>query len=354
MSHALETLDRRPHRFADSRHDEIGHPKLHRDHLTQCASEIALDMVTEPVVFFAAPTTPLVSVNRAAAECLGYSLPQLQRLSLLDIALDTDGGVLAESIRRLTRGDLVECCVRTAYRHRSGALISVNCSIRLLRKLPDSLFVAVGQPVALSNKLKTQQLDNAARDHLTLLPDRTSLWCQLEREVRRAQQSDYHFAVLFVDVDRFKDVNDSFGHLAGDQVLQAVARRLTAVVRPNDEVVRYGGDEFVVLMKDVRGPNEVRRIAERIGRRVNAAGTGHGGKGWRARVTVSIGAALIGGQRSSAAEAVDRADQAMYRAKARGRNGRFVIDRFPKTFKGMQEIARELVIEQNKSNELDK
>jgi diguanylate cyclase (GGDEF)-like protein len=141
-----------------------------------------------------------------------------------------------------------------------------------------------------------------------------------------ARRSDYHFALMVIDIDRFKDINDSFGHLAGDYVLQAVARRLTASVRPNDAVTRYGGDEFVVLVKNIRGEKDIRHITERIGRRLEAGGKRGGGDEWRARVTVSIGVALSAGRDSSSVDLFEAADQAMYRAKSLGRNGRFVID----------------------------
>jgi diguanylate cyclase (GGDEF)-like protein len=184
----------------------------------------------------------------------------------------------------------------------------------------------VGQDATGHGDWNRRRLIAAYRDGLTLLPNRVWLWRHLEREVRMARRSDYHFALMVIDIDRFKDINDSFGHLAGDIVLQAVARRLTASVRPNDAVTRYGGDEFVVLVKNIRGEKDIRRITERIGRRLEAAGKRGGGEKWRARITVSIGVAVSAGRDSSSVDLFETADQAMYRAKALGRNGRFVID----------------------------
>jgi diguanylate cyclase (GGDEF)-like protein len=196
--------------------------------------------------------------------------------------------------------------------------------------LPESILVAVGQEASGHGNVHRRHLIAAFRDSLTLLPNRVWLWRQLEREVRAARRSDYQFAMLVIDIDRFKDINDSFGHLAGDHVLQAVARRLTASVRPNDAVTRFGGDEFVVLLKDTRGDQDVRRVTERISRSLEAAGKRRGGEEWRAQVTVSIGVAISQGQRSSSVDLFERADQAMYRAKALGRNGRIVIDESPR------------------------
>jgi diguanylate cyclase (GGDEF)-like protein len=270
----------------------------------------------------------------------------------LDIAPQAKGGALAESICRVMRYDPEEARVQTAYRHRSGRLIPLRCSIRLLQKFPDSIFVAVGQSIGVPNCPEAQSLHTGSFDHLTLLPDRAWLWCQLEREVRRARQNDYRFAVLFADVDRFKDVNDSFGHLAGDQILKAVAHRLIASVRPDDDVVRFGGDEFVVLMKDVRSAEDVRRVARRISRNVSARGTHHRTKEWRARVTISVGVSISGGPLCCAVDAVDRADRAMYRAKALGRNGGTVMENSDMQLSRLQ-IAQNLAVGPDSSNELD-
>lgn len=340
MPDTLETLDGRPNRYGAPDPNGISQPELSLDDLTHLCNQAALEMVTESIVFFSAPTSRLVHVNRAAANCLGYTRQQLRSMSLLEIAPQATRANLTELCGRAMRSANQEARIRTVYRHRSGSLIPVRCSIRALRMLPESIFVAVGQDTSGPSSMNRRRLCAAFRDSLTLLPNRAWLWRRLEREVRAARKRDYQFAVLFIDIDRFKDINDSYGHLAGDQVLQAVARRLTASVRP-DDVARYGGDEFVVLMKDVHNAEDVRRIAGRIGRCVNAAGKCQGGKVWRARVTVSIGVAICGGQCSSAADAIERADRAMYRAKALGRNGRFAIDESSKDSKGTTRIRGE-------------
>ena len=247
-------------------------------------------------------------------------------MSLLDIAPQATRVNVAEVCRRALRSSKQGARVRTVYLHQNGSLVPVRCSIRALQILPESILMAVGQESSAASSLNRRRLSAAYRDSLTMLPNRAWLFSRLEREVLAARHSHYQFAVLFIDIDRFKEINDSYGHLAGDQVLQAVARRLTASVRPHDAVARYGGDEFVVVMKDVRCNADILRIIERIGRCLETAGKTRGNKEWRARVTVSIGAAISAGHGASPVDAVERADRAMYRAKALGRDGRFVID----------------------------
>jgi diguanylate cyclase (GGDEF)-like protein/PAS domain S-box-containing protein len=302
----------------------VGRPKLHLAEITHRWNQVALDMVTEPVVFFAAPGTQLIQVNRAASECLGYSWPRLRRMTFADIAPQSVRGRMADQIRRVLSGSLQNANLQTVYRCQDGTLRPVQCSIRILQRRPTPLLVAVAKAID-GRKLNEPCIDILSRDTLTGLPNRAWLWRQLDSEIRRARRGDYRFAVLFLDIDRFKDINDSYGHLAGDRVLQAVARRIRSSVRPDDDVARFGGDEFVVLMKNVTSAADVCGITRRLGRGVAVTGRRQG-KPWRVRATLSIGVALSTDGRLSVAGVIDRADLAMYRAKTLGGNGRFTID----------------------------
>ena len=328
MSHMLEALDALPGRYKFAEPVSIGQPASDLEDLTHFCNHAALEMVTQSIVFFSASTSRLVYVNRAACHRLGYLQQQLRKMSLWDIAPQATPANLAQLYRHAIRSANHIARVRTVYRHPSGSLIPVRCLIRALPASPERILVAVGHETGRFN-VPRRQLIATFRDSLTLLPNRVWLWRQLEREVRSARQSNYQFAVLVIDIDRFKDINDSFGHLAGDQVLKAVARRLTASVRPNDAVTRFGGDEFVVLVKNIRGERDVRQIMERIDRSLEASGKRCGGEEWRAQVTVSIGVAISEGESSSSFDLFERADQAMYRAKALRKNGRFVINESP-------------------------
>jgi diguanylate cyclase (GGDEF)-like protein/PAS domain S-box-containing protein len=330
MSQVLEAVAERPKVGGPPDPIDIGQAQFEVAEVTHLCNHAALEMVTQSIVFFSAPASRLVHVNRAACHRLGFTQQQLRGMSLSEIAPQATPANLTDLYFHAMRSPNQEARVRTVYRHRSGSLVPVRCFIRALPMLPENVLVAVGQDLPGSRNLKRRRFIAAFRDSLTLLPNRVWLWRQLEHEIRVAGRSDYRFAVLVVDIDRFKDINDSFGHLAGDHVLQAVARRLTASVRPNDAVTRFGGDEFVVLLKDIHGDEDISRVTERIGRCLEAAGRRGEGSEWRAQVTVSIGVAICEGQGCTSVDLFERADQAMYRAKALGRNGRFVIDESPK------------------------
>jgi diguanylate cyclase (GGDEF)-like protein len=160
----------------------------------------------------------------------------------------------------------------------------------------------------------------ATHDPLTGLPNRGAfvehVEAALERRVGRAGGSG-HVAVLFVDVDDFKLVNDSLGHGAGDRLLEAVARRLTTALRPQDVVARFGGDEFTILVADVAGEDEARAVAARLADALRPPIELDGATHF---VTASVGLAVAGADHAEDADLLlQHADAAMYRAKEQGK-----------------------------------
>lgn len=153
---------------------------------------------------------------------------------------------------------------------------------------------------------------SAGFDSLTGLADRGRLMDRLTRLVQEIQSSGQRFAVLFLDLDGFKEVNDSHGHLVGDEVLQEVGRRLTNCVRAADVVARFGGDEFVVLLERAASHVEIAPVLRRLEaafERPIAIPQGS------VKLGVSVGVALAGVDGATAEELVSAADRAMYAAK---------------------------------------
>jgi diguanylate cyclase (GGDEF)-like protein len=163
----------------------------------------------------------------------------------------------------------------------------------------------------------------ALHDALTGLPNRLLLQQRLEHAAQRAQRSHTNAAVLFVDLDRFKRVNDTYGHHVGDGLLRAIAQRLTAVVRPGDTLARFAGDEFVFLCEDLQSAADVEALAARVdGAFVEPFSVG----GVQLAVTASVGMAFAGPGEDISDNLVVQADIAMYQAKRRGGGGHQVID----------------------------
>jgi diguanylate cyclase (GGDEF)-like protein len=157
----------------------------------------------------------------------------------------------------------------------------------------------------------------ALHDPLTGLPNRRLLEDRLEHALSLTHRRQGTVAVLFCDVDHFKDVNDAHGHRGGDEVLRNVARRLETVVRDNDTVARAGGDEFVVVLEDLVDPTEATRVAERARLALNEPIPLDAVE---VRVSVSVGVSLNANPDDNVDSLLRRADDALYQAKRRGRD----------------------------------
>lgn len=157
----------------------------------------------------------------------------------------------------------------------------------------------------------------AFHDALTDLPNRALLMKRLERQLAVAQREARATALLFIDLDRFKAVNDSHGHHIGDELLQAVAIRLQAIMRSSDTVARLGGDEFVVLLDNPSGSGDIAILAARILASIGEPLEIHG---TTVRIGASIGIASAMAANCGPSQMLQNADTAMYAAKRAGRN----------------------------------
>jgi diguanylate cyclase (GGDEF)-like protein len=173
----------------------------------------------------------------------------------------------------------------------------------------------------LRRQAATRLLQQAFHDPLTGLPNRARFQERLGQALARTGRTGEPLAVLFLDLDRFKKVNDSLGHAAGDQLLVQVAARLSGSVRPGDVVARLGGDEFTVLLDGLADAGEAETLAERLAT-VMKAPFAVGGRDLA--VTASIGIALAGSGQTDPTELLHDADVALYRAKERGK-GRWAV-----------------------------
>ncbi len=162
-----------------------------------------------------------------------------------------------------------------------------------------------------------QLFHDASHDALTGLPNRSQLRQRLELDLRRShRRPEVLFAVLFIDLDGFKSINDNLGHAAGDEVLVEVAHRLQACVRPGDTTARLGGDEFTLVLEDIREPSDAVRVAERV---LASLRRPFLLSGQEESISGSIGITYSSGGYESVDDLMHDADTAMYRAKSRGK-----------------------------------
>ncbi|MEP7075469.1 MAG: EAL domain-containing protein, partial [Acidobacteriota bacterium] len=263
-------------------------------------------------------------VNQSFCGLLGYSESELLQTDLQSITHPEDlGGELAD-MYRLLEGKVVTVTTEKRFLHKDGREIWTIISMSTVSDSDGRPMHFVFQAQDITERRQGEaKLERAAfYDSLTSLPNRARFTERLQATIdRTVGNTEELYAVLFLDIDRFKNVNDSLGHAMGDQLLINVGRRLELCVRPNDIVSRFGGDEFAVLLQGLKSENAAVSVAERIRRELALPFdlAGHevfsGG---------SIGMALSTCGYKESEEIIRDADTAMYRAKEQG-NGRFEI-----------------------------
>ncbi len=282
--------------------------------------------------------SPLLAIELDEALCVtqcgaqvfslvGMSPNEIVGQSLLDLMRtnheETDA--LADALSRLQSGAETGNRVEVALRHMNGRTVHsewFNSALTNVHGRVTSIMALVLDVTA--RKLADEQLRRiATHDGLTGLYNRRGLTERLNQCIVRYKRSETPLALLFIDLDGFKHVNDRFGHAEGDEVLCEVARRLLNVVRSSDVVARIGGDEFVVLLEGDASKIAVEQLSERILRSLDAPCKFANGS---AQIGASIGVALCPPGFADAVELMRAADAAMYEAKRAGK-GRVVYAR---------------------------
>jgi diguanylate cyclase (GGDEF)-like protein/PAS domain S-box-containing protein len=185
-----------------------------------------------------------------------------------------------------------------------------------------------------------QALTAARQDVLTGLANRAVFVEALRREIAKSNRGERSFAVIYLDLDHFKDVNDTLGHPTGDRLLQAVADRLRANTRESDTVARFGGDEFAIIVSDLKDATDVAILAEKL---IKVIGEPFSIAGTHVYTGVSIGIDLYGPESDDAETLLSHADLALYQAKARGRGGfQFFTPTMDRQVRGRVSMAAEL------------
>jgi diguanylate cyclase (GGDEF)-like protein/PAS domain S-box-containing protein len=281
-----------------------------------------IDQAADGILIADSQTQKVIDANPALLTRLGYSMNEIRTLTLSDIfAVDPSSSVSALERLRAADPDLP---LDVQQRRKDGVLIDaeVRCNVLTVHGRKVSAYVA--HDVSLRRKAEQQLFENQQRldrmahhDQLTGLPNRHYLASFLPDAIAAAKAAGMMLGVVFLDLDRFKHINDSRGHETGDRLLQEVARRVRAGVRESDVVIRMGGDEFVVVLRNIKSYDEVTQGANRIIAALNQPITVDERP---LQTTASIGVSVFPRDGADMVELLKHSDTAMYQAKDRGRN----------------------------------
>jgi diguanylate cyclase (GGDEF)-like protein/PAS domain S-box-containing protein len=268
-----------------------------------------------------------VKVNRSLCEMIGYSQQELLATNFQSVTHEDDLEDMMSQVGKLLEEKASTYQMELRYKHKRGHTVWALLSVTVIRDSHSKSVNLVFQIQDITDRKRAEEqlLHEAFHDGLTGLPNRALFMDHLKLSVERGKRrEDRLFAVLFLDLDRFKVINDSLGHMVGDQLLVGIARRLEICLRPGDTVARLGGDEFTVLLEDLMSVTEAIDVADRLQK---ALALPFNLNGHEVFATVSIGIALSSTGYDKPEEVLRDADTAMYRAKMLGKARHEVFDK---------------------------
>lgn len=267
----------------------------------------------------------IVFVNRAGVELLGAnSSEELIGKPFVNFVPTESRVSVSERIDKSLRENIEVPFAEEKFVRVDGAEIQVEAGAVAFIYENEPAVQIVARDISARKLIEEKLIHDAFHDALTGLPNRSLFKEHLKLAVERAKRRDpFLFAVLFLDLDRFKNVNDSLGHAVGDELLIGIARRLESHIRPVDRVARLGGDEFAILLDGIEDPSDATRVAERLQLELQLP---FNIRGHDVFTSVSVGIAMSSTGYSGPDDVLRDADTAMYRAKALGKARHEIFD----------------------------
>jgi len=284
-----------------------------------------------------APDGRWVQVNKSLCDMLGFSEAELLLGTFQRLTHPDDLNLILDQLKKLREGAISSLQLEQRYFHKTGQVRWVLLSVATIKDTqnPSANLIFQMQDISDRKQAEKKLVHDAFHDALTGLPNRMFFMDQLKQSVQRVKRTQQlPFAVLFLDFDKFKIINDSLGHMVGDQLLIAIANRLRAGVRPGDTVARLGGDEFTILLDSLKSPDDAIDMARRL---LSNLSEHFKVPDREVFITASIGVALSTNGYEHAEDVLRDADTAMYQAKSLGRARYEVFD------KGMHAKATDLM-----------
>ncbi len=257
-----------------------------------------------------------LAVNEAAVNHYGYSRDEFLRMNVRDIWVPGEQTHYEESLRDRSRGQTLH--LQRKHRTKDGRIMDVEVTARQFMESGHLVWLTLINDITERKLAEERLLHLAHYDVLTNLPNRVLFYDRLKQALAQAKRNQWVTGVMFMDVDRFKNINDTLGHAVGDLLLQQVSERLARSVRADDTVGRLGGDEFAIVLSNLSSAQDASLVAQKIVANFNEPFRLEGAEIF---VTASIGITLYPEDSTEQDALIKNADTAMYKAKEAGRNG---------------------------------
>ncbi|HHT9130632.1 MAG TPA: putative bifunctional diguanylate cyclase/phosphodiesterase, partial [Candidatus Brocadiaceae bacterium] len=288
--------------------------------IEQRESEIKFRTVFENVIdgiLIADITTKrLLMCNSSICKMLGYTLEEIQSLEIKDIHIEHDLPSVLEQFEKLA-SQVATVAPNIPVKRKDGRILYADITCAVITFEGKLCFLGIFRDVSDRKQHEEKIQYMAFHDSLTNLPNRKLFNDRLSLALTHARRTKELVAVLFLDLDRFKVINDTLGHTVGDELLRVIANRLRTCVRKADSIARLGGDEFTVLLPGITHTNDVNTIVHKICEVIKQPWVTNGHELY---VTVSVGISLYPNDGEDADTLLKNADMAMYHAKEHGRN----------------------------------
>lgn len=257
----------------------------------------------------------IIGANESFARMHGYTVEEIMKLNIRDLIVNSNSRLVEERMAQIMQGETLQFEVK--HLAKDGSVIQQEISTSYITIGEEKFVQSFHRDITERKLLEGRLITIARSDALTQLPNRACFLEKAGQEILRSKRSGRPCAVMFVDLDHFKNVNDTLGHSVGDELLKNSAAKLATCIRETDILARLGGDEFIIFLSDLGGAHDAQVVAERIRETFNMPRVigGHD-----LFVTASVGIAIYPHDGEQLEDLLKNADAAMYVAKGAGRN----------------------------------
>jgi diguanylate cyclase (GGDEF)-like protein/PAS domain S-box-containing protein len=270
---------------------------------------------TESIFLADVETRVILEANQSMQRLLGYSLEEIPGLSLYDFVANGQDDIYQKILRILKDRSCYKGEMK--YRRKDGTLVDVEINVNLVSFRGKRVFCVISRDITPRKLAEKQLIHTATHDPLTGLTNRLVFYDRIAVELARARRNQTKLALIYIDLDKFKVINDTLGHSCGDQLLKAVAERLQNLLRETDTLARMGGDEFMYILPEIESSKDVDKVADKV---LAAIRKPFLLDAQLQSITASSGIAIYPIDGKDAETLMKNADLAMYFAKDKGRD----------------------------------